>query len=185
VAVTCRVVGVSRSGLYDWVGRVPSARSLRDAEIREIIQWSHERSRGTYGSPRVHADLTMERGVSCRRKRVARIMRNAGIRGVCHQRKRHGWKPLPAPHDDLVKRQFTAHAPDRVWFCDITQHRARDGWVCCAAVTDAYSRMVVGWSIDDHLRSELVVDALEMARWQRKPVPGTIVHSDRGAQYTS
>jgi putative transposase len=151
----------------------------------EIIQWSHERSRGTYGAPRVHADLTMERGVSCGRKRVARLMRHAGIRGVCHQRKRRGWKPLPAPHDDLVKRQFTASEPDRVWFCDITQHRARDGWVYCAAVIDAYSRMVVGWSIGDHLRSELVVDALEMARWQRKPAPGTIVHSDRGAQYTS
>jgi putative transposase len=127
----------------------------------------------------------MERGVSCGRKRIARLMRSAGIRGVCHQRKRRGWKPLPAPHDDLVKRHFTAHAPDRVWFCDITQHRARDGWVYCAAVIDSYSRMVVGWSICDHLRSELVVDALEMARWQRKPAPGTIVHSDRGAQYTS
>jgi putative transposase len=89
------------------------------------------------------------------------------------------------PHDDLVKRQFTAHAPDRVWFCDITQHRARDGWAYCAAVIDAYSRMVVGWSIGDHLRSELVLDASDMARRQRKPAPGTIVHSDRGVQYTS
>lgn len=185
VAVTCRVVGVSRSGFYDWVGREPSARSVQDAQLLELVQWSHGRSRGTYGAPRVHADLTMERGVSCGKKRVARLMRAAGIRGVFHQRKRRGWKPLPAPHDDLVKRQFTAQAPNRVWFCDITQHRARDGWVYCAAVIDAYSRLVVGWSIGDHLRSELVVDALEMARWQRKPAPGTIVHSDRGAQYTS
>jgi putative transposase len=176
----CRVVGVSRSGFYDWVGRDPSARSVRDEQLLELVQWSHERSRGTYGAPRVHADLTMERGVSCGRKRVARLMRHAGISGVCHQRKRRGWKPLPAPHDDLVKRQFTASEPDRVWFCDITQHRAP--WI---PAIDAYSRMVVGWSIGDHLRSELVVDALEMARWQRKPAPGTIVHSDRGAQYTS
>ena len=114
VVVTCRVVGVSRSGFYYWVGRAPSVRSLQDAEILDMIQWSHERSRGTYGAPRVHADLTMERGVSCGRKRVAMLMRSAGIRGVCHQRKRRGWKPRPAPHDDLVKRQFTAHAPDRV-----------------------------------------------------------------------
>lgn len=185
MAVTCRVVRVSRSGFYDWVGREPSARSVSDAQLLELVQWSHECPRGTYGAPRVHADLAMERGVSCGKKRVARIMRHAGLRGVCHQRKRRGWKPLPAPRDDLVKRQFTAQAPNRVWFCDITQHRARDGWVYCAGVIDAYSRLVVGWSIRDHLRSELVVDAPEMARWQRKPAPGTIVHSDRGAQYTS
>lgn len=180
--LACRVVGVSRSGFYDWVGREPSARDRHDTRLLELVKWSHERSRGTYGAPRVHADLTMERGVCCGKKRVARIMRHAGIRGVCHQRKRRGWKPLPAPHDDLVKRQFSAATPNRVWFCDITQHRARDGWVYCAAVIDAHSRLVVGWSIGDHLRSELVVDALEMARWQRKPAPGTIVHSDRGAQ---
>jgi putative transposase len=153
--------------------------------LLELVQWTHERSLGTYGAPRVHADLTMERGVSCGRKRVARLMRNAGTRGVCYQRKRRGWKPLPAPHDDLVKRQFSAHAPNRVWFCDVTQHRARDGWVYCVAVIDAYSHVVVGWSIGDHLWSELVVDALKMARWQRKPAPRTIVNSDRGAQYTS
>jgi len=129
----CRVVGVSRSGFYDWVGRDPSSRSLGDAEMLDMIQWSHERSRGTYGAPRVHADLTMERGVSCGRKRVARLMRSAGIRGVCHQRKRRGWKPLPAPHDDLVKRQFSAHAPDRVWFCDITQHRTT--WIPAIVAT--------------------------------------------------
>ena len=139
VAVTCRVVGMSRSGFYDRVGRVPSARTARDAQMLELVQWSHERSLGTYGAPRIHADLTMERGVSCGTKRVARLMRNAGIGGVCHQRKRRGWKPLPAPHDDLVKRQFSAHAPNRVWFCDITQHRARDGWAYCVAVIDTWS----------------------------------------------
>jgi transposase InsO family protein len=85
----------------------------------------------------------------------------------------------------LVLRKFSAEGPDRIWFTDITQHRARDGWVYCCAVLDAYSRRIVGWSIADHLRSELVVDALEMARWQRRPEPGTIVHADRGTQYTS
>lgn len=96
-----------------------------------------------------------------------------------------GWKPDTATHEDLVKRQFRADAPNRLWFCDITQHRARDGWVYCAAVIDAYSRRIVGWSISDRITAEIVVDALEMARWRRRPEPGTVVHADRGAQYTS
>jgi transposase InsO family protein len=119
-------------------------------------------------------------GLKVGRKRVARLMRGAGIHGVCHRRKRRH-RPDTATHDDLVQRRFTADGPDRVWFTDITQHRAADGWVYCCAVVDAWSRMVVGWSIADHVRSELVVDALEMARWQRSP-DNTIVHADRGAQ---
>ena len=110
-------------------------------------------------------------------------MRGAGIHGVSHRRKRRH-RPDTVTHDDLVMRRFTADDPDRVWFTDITQHRASDGWVYCCAVIDAWSRKVVGWSIADHVRSELVVDALEMARWQRSP-DGTIVHADRGVQYTS
>ncbi|MGV3711814.1 IS3 family transposase [Pseudolysinimonas sp.] len=142
-------------------------------------------SRGTYGAPRVHAELRLGLGVRVGRKRIARLMRNAGIVGVSHRRKRRGWKPDTATHEDLVKRQFRADQPNRVWFCDITQHRAKDGWVYCAAVIDAYSRRIVGWSISDRITAEIVVDALEMARWQRRPQPGTIVHADRGAQYTS
>lgn len=141
-------------------------------------------SRGTYGAPRVHAELQLGMGIRCGRKRVARLMRVDGLQGVCHRRKR-GHKPLPATHEDLVRRQFRASGPDRVWFTDITQHRAGDGWVYCCAVMDAWSRRIVGWSIADHIRSELVVDALQMARWQRRPQPGTIVHADRGSQYTS
>lgn len=185
MAVACRVLKVSRAGYYEWRGRPASARQVADAQLVETITQVHHDSRGTYGSPRVHAELRLGLGLVCGRKRVARLMQIAGLRGVCHQRKHRHWKPDPATHDDLVKRRFTAVAPDRVWFTDITQHRAADGWVYCCAVIDAYSRRVVGWSIADHIRTELVVDALQMARWQRRPQPGTIVHADRGTQYTS
>jgi len=185
VTVACRVLNISRSSYYDWAGRAPSARTVEDARLTETIRRVHYDSRCTYGAPRVHAELRLGLGLAIGRKRVARLMRQAGIQGVCHRRKRRGWKPNTATHADLVKRHFTADAPDRVWFTDITQHRAGDGWVYCCAVVDAFSRKVVGWSIADHIRTELVVDALEMARWQRRPAAGTVVHADRGAQYTS
>jgi len=158
------------------------SRSVRDVQLLELLRWSDDRSRGNLWSPVVHADLTVEKPGRCGKKRVASLMRNAGMRGVYHQRKRRGWKPLPAPHDDLVKLQFTAHAPDRVWFCGITPHRTRVEWVYCAAVIHTYSRLVDGWSIRYNLRSELVVNVLEMAKWQRKPALGTIVQSDREVQ---
>jgi transposase InsO family protein len=184
VAVTCRVLNLPRSSYYDALSRPPSTRSVADAELTATITTVHAESRGTYGAPRVHAELRHGLGIRCGRKRVARLMRAAGIAGVCHQRKgRH--RPAPATHEDLVRRDFTATGPDRVWFTDVTQHRASDGWVYCCAVIDAYSRRVVGWAIADHIRSELVVDALEMALWQRRPAPGTVVHSDRGSTYTS
>ena len=183
VAVTCRVLEVAPSTYYEAINREPSARELEDRELTGLIVEVHEDSRGTYGAPRVHAELRMGLGVKVGRKRVTRLMRQAGIHGVSHRRKtRH--RPGTATHDDLVQRRFTADGPDRVWFTDITQHRAADGWVYCCAVVDAWSRMVVGWSIADHVRSELVVDALEMARWQRSP-NNTVVHADRGPQYTS
>ena len=185
VAVTCRVLGLPRSTFYDRTSRPPSPRTASDARLLATIQRVHYDSRCTYGAPRVHAELRLGLGLRVGRKRVARLMRAAGITGVCHQRKRRGWRPAPATHEDLVQRRFTAEAPDRVWFTDVTQHRARDGWVYCCAVIDAFSRRVVGWSIADHVRSELVVDALQMARWQRRPAPGGIVHADRGSVYTS
>jgi putative transposase len=185
VAVACRVLGVSRAGYYESRSRPPSARAVADAQLGAAITAIHADSRGSYGAPRVHAELSMGLGVRCGRKRVARLMRLAGLPGICHRRKRRGWRPDPATHADLVQRRFTADGPDRLWFTDITQHRAADGWVYCCAVIDAWSRRVVGWSIADHLRTELVVDALQMARWQRRPAPGTIVHADRGTQYTS
>lgn len=177
VAVACRVLKVSTSGFYDWRSRRPSLRQIADDALTATIRQVHASSRGTYGSPRVHAELRLGLELRVGRKRVARLMRQADLAGVSHRRKRRGWKPDTATHDDLVKRQFRADGPDRLWFCDITQHRARDGWVYCAAVIDAFSRRVVGWSISDRVTAEIVVDALEMARWQRRPV-GTIVHAD-------
>lgn len=112
-------------------------------------------------------------GMRCGRKRVARLMRHAGLVGVCHRRKRRGHRPLPAPHEDLVRRDFTAAGPDRWWCTDITEHPTSEGRVYCCAVLDVFTRQVVGWSIADHMRSELVVDALEMGRWRRRPAPGT------------
>jgi transposase InsO family protein len=180
VAVTCRVLGLPRSTFYDAVARPPSARAVEDARLTALILEVHTDSRSTYGSPRVHAELRLGLGLAVGRKRVARLMRDASIQGVCHRRKTHH-RPDAATHEDLVLRRFHADGPDRVWFTDITQQRAADGWVYCCAVIDAWGRRVVGWSIADHIRSELVVDALAMARWQRRP-DGTIVHADRGAQ---
>jgi len=179
------VLKVSSSGYYEWLTRPPSARQVADEALAAAIRQVYHDSRGTYGAPRVLAELRLGLGVHVGKKRVARLMRLDGLTGVSHRRKRRGWKPDTATHDDLVKRRFSADRPDRLWFCDITQHRARDGWVYCAAVIDAYSRRIVGWSISDRITAEIVVDALEMARWQRRPQPGTIVHADRGAQYTS
>ncbi|MFP5023468.1 IS3 family transposase [Pseudonocardia phyllosphaerae] len=184
--MTCRVLGVSRSGYYDWATRPPSARAVADAALSATIVEIHTGARRSYGAPRVHSELRMARDIRCGRKRVARLMRTAGITGICHRRTRSGQRPAPAPHDDLVRRRFVADAPDRLWATDITEHpTATGGKVYCCAVIDAYSRMIVGWSIAEHMRSELVVDALQMATWRRRPAPGAIVHADRGAQYTS
>jgi putative transposase len=111
-------------------------------------------------------------------------MRGAGLVGVGYRRKPRR-QPAPAPHEDLVGRRFVAEGPDRLWCTDITEHPTAEGKIYCAAVLDVFTRQIVGWSIADHMRAELVVDALEMARWRRKPTPGAIVHSDRGRQYTS
>lgn len=183
VAVACRVLRVSPSGYYEWRNRAPSLRAVADAALSAQIIEIHAMSRGTYGVPRVHAELRLGRDIHCGRKRVARLMRLMRVHGIVRRHgKRH--RPAPAVHDDLVRRRFIADAPDRLWLTDITEHPTREGKVYCAAVLDVYSRRIVGWSIADHLRAELVVDALEMARWRRRP-QGTIVHSDRGAQYTS
>lgn len=133
----------------------------------------------------MHAELRLGLQIRCGKKRVARLMRLAGIARISHRRKRGKTRPPPAPHEDLVKRKFVADGPDKLWVTDITEHPTTTGKVYCAAVVDAFSRRVVGWAIADHIRAELVVDALDMARWRRKPEPGTVVHSDHGSQYTS
>jgi transposase InsO family protein len=185
VAVACRMLQVSASGYYEQRGRAPSRRAVADEALSVQIREIHACSRGTYGVPRVHAELRLGRGVRCGRKRVARLMRAARLCGIYRRRAKRGC-PVAPVHNDLVRRRFVAEAPDRLWLTDITEHPTREGKVYLAAVLDVYARRIVGWSIADHLRAELVVDALEMARWRRRPAPGqTVLHSDRGAQYTS
>ena len=181
---------VSKSGFYGWRDRAPSARAQADALLSEKIVRIHRDSRKTYGAPRIHFELRTL-GVRCaRRKRVARLMRQAGIFGCGgHRRKARTTlrsqteRTLPAP--DLVKRNFSPKAPDRLWVADITYVRTWEGWFYLSFVLDTHSRRVVGWSMANNLRTELVLDAVNMAIYTRRPSPGLIHHSDRGSQYTS
>ena len=187
VSLLCRVLGVSRAGYYAWMRRPPSARARTDGELTAKIRTIHQRSRGTYGAPRVHAELRLDHGVRVGGKRVARLMHAAGLVG-CHRRRRRGLTrrdPQAAPAPDLVGRRFTADQPDRVWTADITYIPTWSGWLYLAVVLDVWSRRVVGWAMAEHLRTELVIDALDMALWNRRPKPGLVHHSDQGCQYTS
>lgn len=187
VALSCRVLGVSRAGFYAWRDRPPSARAQLDAELTRLIHRLHVESRGTYGSPRLHADVRAA-GRRCGRKRVARLMRLAGLAG-CHRRRRRPRTtiadPAATPAPNLVQRHFNPLAPDQLWLADITYVPTGEGWLYLAAVLDAFSRRVVGWAMADHLRAELVLDALTMALATRRPAAGLVHHSDRGCQYTS
>lgn len=188
VAVCCRVMKVPTSTFYAWRADPVSARDWSDALLTDTIVTIHAASRRTYGSPRVHAELKLGLHQPCSRKRVERLMRQAGIEGVYRRRSRGCTKrdQSATPNDDLVARHFTVDTPDRLWVMDVTEHPTDEGKVYLATVLDAFSRRVVGWSIADHIRSELVVDATQMAVWRRRPVDGqTIAHSDHGAQYTS
>lgn len=185
VRMMCCSLGVSPSGYYDWVSRGPSARAVRDAALTARIEAIHRFSRGTYGSPRVHAELAAS-GERVGRKRVARLMRAVGLEGVSRRRRqgttRRDETARPAP--DLIDRDFTATGPDRLWVADITYIATWAGFLYLAVVVDAWSRRVVGWSMATHLRTELVLSALEMALWRRRP--GDVIHhSDQGCQYTS
>jgi putative transposase len=189
-ALACRTLGVSTSGFYDWktAQAHPCQRRRQDAELASTIRDIHVQSRGTYGAPRVHAELRLGRDIQVGRKRVERLMRAANLQGVTRRRRRGLTKrdAQAVPNDDLVARQFTPDRPDRLWVADITEHPTDEGRVYLAVVIDAWNRQVVGWSIADHLRTELVVDALDMACWRRRPDPGqTIHHADHGTQYTS
>jgi putative transposase len=188
VAVACRLLGVSTSGYYEWLGRPESPRALRDKELTKMIRDIHEQSRGTYGWPRIHAELTLGLGEQVNHKRVARLMRTAGIQGLYRRRRRGCTVRNPADPlaVDLVNRQFTVDEPDRLWLTDITEHPTLEGKIYCAAVMDAFSRRIVGWSIADHMRVELVIDALGMATLRRKPQDGgTILHSDHGSHFSA
>ena len=186
VSTVARVLGVSKAGFYAWQQRPPSARSRQDAELLRRIHTIHASSRGAYGAPRVHAELRDE-GARHGRKRVARLMRKAGLAGASHRRggpvtTRRDREARPAP--DLVGRDFAAAAPNALWVADITFVATATGFMHLAVVLDAFSRRIVGWSMANHLRTELVLDALEMAVGQRKP-DDVIHHSDQGSQYTS
>jgi putative transposase len=187
VAVMCRVFGVSRTGFHNWERRPPSDRALEDARLTERIKRIDDASRGVYGAPRIHAELRIEHNIRVGRKRVARLMKAAGISGV-GPRKR--WKTTIriagiTPATDLVERQFRPTSPNMLWVADITYLRTGEGWLYLAAVQDAYSRQIVGWSMATHLRAALVVDALKMALARRRPGAGLIHHSDQGRQYVS
>jgi putative transposase len=188
VATCCRVMKVSTSGFYAWQANPVSEKEMSDAFLTNTIVDIHRMSRRSYGSPRVHAELRLGQDTCCSRKRIERLMKEAGISGI-YRRKGRGCTrrdPAAEPADDLVNREFDPAVPDRLWVMDVTEHPTEEGKLYLAVVIDAFSRRVVGWSIADHIRSELVVDALQMAIWRRRPPEGTtIAHSDHGSTYTS
>jgi putative transposase len=187
VSTCCVLLGVSRSGFYDWLRRAPSDRALSDARLTERIKTIHAANRGVYGARRVHAELRLAEGIRVGRKRVERLMRQAGISGLVAKKQGRTTIRVPGVRvaDDLVARQFTPAAPNVLWDADITYLRTWEGWLYLAAVQDAFSRQIVGWAMADHMRSELVVDALQMALARRRPAPGLIHHSDQGSQFVS
>jgi putative transposase len=186
VAAMARVLGVSTAGYYSWRERPPSTHAQADTALLTRVRTIHATSRQLYGAPRVHAQLRAD-GERHGRKRIARLMRGAGLVGACHRGSgptttRRDQDARPAP--DLVNRKFTAERPDQLWVADITFVPTAAGFLYLAVVLDACSRSIVGWSMANHLRTELVLDALEMAVGQRRP-RNVIHHSDQGSQYTS
>jgi putative transposase len=185
----CRVLGVSPSGFWAWRRREPSARSRANAQLTGYILQIHQASRGTYGALRIQAELRA-RGLPCGHNRVARLMRQTGLVG-CHRRRpphvrttRRDLAATPAP--DLVQRAFRASGPNQLWVADITYlPTEQESFLFLAVILDVFSRRVVGWSMQEHLRTELVLAALEMAVGKRRPEVGLIHHSDHGCQYTS
>ncbi len=184
VQTAARVLEVSESGFYGWRTPPPSARSIRHAWLTDMIRQIHTASRGTYGAPRVHAELTMGYGITVGHNAVAMLMHRAGLQGLPGDRRRRR-RCRPRTHRGRSRRpQFARSEPDQLWVTDITEHRTREGKVYCAVVLDVFSRKVVGWSIDSSPTSGLVTSALGMAIDNRRP-DGTVIHSDQGTQFTS
>ena len=185
IATMCRLLGVSTSGYYAWRRRGPSRREASDAALLQRIREIHVASYGTYGAPRIHAELRDE-GQYVGRKRVSRLMRRAGIAGVSRRRgvrtTIRDRRARAAP--DLVRRDFSVEEANRLWVADITYVPTLAGFLYLAIVLDAFSRRIVGWAMATHLRAELVLEALDMALQQRRP-EDVIHHSDQGSQYTS
>ncbi len=184
ISLMCELLGVSRSGFYAWQRRAPCQRAREDEQLLKRIRCIHEQARGVYGVRRVHAELRLAHDIRVGRKRVERLMRSAGISGLTRRRRGHTTIRVPGVRvaSDLVARDFNPKRPNRLWVADITYLPSWEGWLYLAAVQDAYSRAIVGWSMGSHMRAELVVDALEMALARRRPAPGLIHHSDQGSQ---
>jgi putative transposase len=186
VSLLCEVLGVSRAGFNAWLKRTRSKRWVDDVRLLELIHAIHRESDGTYGSPRIHAELRA-RGIRVGRKRVERLMRRHSLSGLVKRRRAKttirvaGVRPAP----DLVGRDFRPTEPNRLWVADLTEVASWEGKLYLAVVLDCFSRRVVGWSMRDHMRAELVVEALEMAVGRRRPAPGLVHHSDQGSQYVS
>lgn len=185
VRTMCRVLEVSASGFYAWLRRSPSAHEQRDVLLADRIEAIFRRSRSTYGRPRIHAELA-ESGIRIGGKRIARLMCDRNIYGASRRRTTittiRDRDARPAP--DLVERRFTAEAPNQLWVADITYVPTWSGFLYLAVVLDVFSRRIVGWAMADHMRKELVINALEMAIYRRKPL-AVVHHSDQGSQYTS
>ena len=186
IALSCRALEVSRSGYYRWLGAEPSARATEDAELAQEIGVIHHEHKGRYGSPRVHRELRAG-GRRVSRKRVARLMRENGLRGRVPRRfrrttdSRHSARIAP----NLLERDFSASAPNEVWAGDITYVPTSEGWVYLAVLLDLFSRRLVGWAMSDQIDTELALSALEMAVRERAPKPGLIHHTDRDCRYAS
>jgi putative transposase len=184
VQLACRVLEVSESGYYARRSRAPSPRSIRHAWLTDMIRQVHATSRGTYGARRVYADLRLGHGITVGHQAVELLMQRAGIQGISG-RPRFRRVPGVATAGDRVEQQFHRDRPDELWVTDITEHPTREGKVYCAVVLDAWSRRVIGWSIDTSPSAALVTNALGMAIEQRRPSDETIIHSDQGTQFTS
>jgi len=187
VSIMARVLKVNRTAYYAWVKRPPSKRAIEDRNLTRKIKEIHAANMGVYGSPRIHAELRMEFGIKVSRKRVERLMVEARISGLVKKKRGKTTVSVPGVRvaGDLLLRDFTATAPDQIWAADITYLRTWEGWVYLVAVQDLYSRKIVGWSMADHMRAELVVDALKMAVYRRQPGKGLTFHSDQGSQFVS
>lgn len=182
----CDILGVSRSGFHDWLKRSPSPRALEGERIKAAIRRIFDDSRRNYGSPRIHKEL-IKQGFQCSETRVERLMREMGIRAKTKRKFRvttNSNHKLPVS-PNVVNRDFKPSGPDKLWLTDITYIATDEGWLYLATVMDAYSRMIVGWSIEARMTQNLVLEALEMAVTRRRPGPGLIHHSDRGSQYAA
>jgi putative transposase len=184
VSLMCRVASLSRSGFYAWRRRAECRRAIEDRRLLVAVKAIHQQSRQTYGSPRIHAELR-SRGILCNLKRIVRLMRRYGIRGIIRRRfvittkSEHDYPIAP----NILNRQFHADDANRVWLTDITYIATDEGWLYLAAVMDLHSRRIVGWAFSRRIDRQLTRDALAMALGRRRPEPGLLHHSDRGRQY--